>query len=531
MSETLADLRLLDSHMRETYRRKESVSKGVLRAAEALGIMSEEFVAVAVDLVLAGQTAQALATWELHETAAELADPLGRRLDIDPPVDRMIGAETHNGTPLETVYRRPARVLQEAVLAGAPYALAEAKAKREVVSLVDADMSVAGRRADEIHGKVDLRVVGYRRVPNSGACKWCRYIATQRYKTGNLRDAHEYCNCGTREIFGKRDPGPILNKRELARIKAEGVPKKYGSGATKKANRRLAANAPVAPSPKLSAPTPKLAVPDPPKARRGDYSNAKTTDDVVREWSRAHPESEFVPGGWKVKDARRTAEVMEDLYERFPLADENRIAVWGNIREVYPRKKISRGVQGLAQSQPSVYNRDLGVWEWKPVQRYGDARLGVTTQSVTKGEAMAREGKKIGHWSTDHGDAVLVHEYGHHVGYEAEMTLLRRNMPEGRPAVVKTVAIQGNRDSKEMFAQAVSDRLSREFGDGGPTRFSDWTTTIRTELSDYATTNGREAMAEAFAEVALLGDEARPLSKTIVDLALELIEEGKALRP
>jgi hypothetical protein len=228
MTERLADLRLVDSHMRTTQARKEVLSAYLVRLGRTFGFGSADFVSGAVDAVLAAQTQQALATWEMLTTAARIADPLGRDLDIgELPLDVLIGSATHAGTPLETVYRRPGLVAEELAAAlGAE--VAQSRAERTVVELVDSDVSVAARNTEYVHGKTDLRVVGYRRVPNAGACSWCRYIATQRYTIGTLAPAHTSCGCGTREIFGRRDPGQILLKDELARIKEEGVPIKYG---------------------------------------------------------------------------------------------------------------------------------------------------------------------------------------------------------------------------------------------------------------------------------------------------------------
>lgn len=538
MSEELADLRLVDAHMRASYVRKEKLAAYVLRIGQAIGWRSDEFVAMAVDAVLAGQTEQALASWEFHETASELADPLGRRLDIDPPVEKMIGAATHAGTPLETVYRRPARIMSEALLSGASQAVAEVRAARTAASLVDTDMSMAALGADHTHALADLRVVGYRRVPNSGACKWCRYIATQRYKVGDLRPAHEYCNCGTREIYGKRDPGPILNKKELERIQREGIPTKYGSGkATKKANKKLVEKAPLGPPPPVSIPSPKLAIPDAPKKPRPDYSKAKDRDEIAKLWGEAHPGFEMLPGGWDTKTARFAAETMEDLVERFPISDEMPLFEWGNIRDVYGSNyKIKRGVQGLARANPVIWDLDAERWVVSPRGYRQSGRIGVATAS-TKSPKIAEHGKSVGHWSTGEQGSVLVHEYGHHVGYEAELALLRRETlggnvhpTRGTNYANKKPLIGGNRTAGELWEEAVSQRISDTFGDGSRVRFSSLHATIRDELSDYATTNGREVMAESFAEVFLKGDEARPLARAIVDLALELAEEGRNYR-
>jgi hypothetical protein len=206
---------------------------------------------------------------------------------------------------------------------------------------------------------------------------------------------------------------------------------------------------------------------------------------------------------------------------------------WGEIRSVYPRKKIKRGVQGLARANPVSYDQAAGRWEVTPLGYGNSGRIGVATGS-TKSAEIAEHGKKVGHWSTGDQRSVIVHEYGHHVGYEAELALLRRETLAGnvnvRPGADVNRRITGNSTGGDLWEEAVTQRLSEVFGDGSRVSFRSLAPTIREELSDYATTNGREVMAEAFAEVFIAGEDARPLARAVVDLALELAEEGKSLR-
>lgn len=71
-----------------------------------------------------------------------------------------------------------------------------------------------------------LQIVGYRRVVSAGACDWCRLVSTQRYHTaqtasfGHGRGKHHNCHCTVVAIFGKRDPGRVINRTRLAEIKA-----------------------------------------------------------------------------------------------------------------------------------------------------------------------------------------------------------------------------------------------------------------------------------------------------------------------
>lgn len=221
---------LLDTHMRTSFARAERTGKLLVRAGRRFGFESASFVELAVDSVLAAQTEQAFATWSYLSSAVELADPLGRILDVDPPIDVLVGAATHGGAPLETVYRRPASLAAELRAEGLVFVEAFDRVASEVELMADADVFTASRKTEQVYGAVDRRIVGWKRVPNATACAWCRMIATQRYKRQELAPAHRSCHCGTAPITSTKavDRGPIYDSDALARIKRDGVPTRYG---------------------------------------------------------------------------------------------------------------------------------------------------------------------------------------------------------------------------------------------------------------------------------------------------------------
>lgn len=223
----MSDL-LLDAHMRTSYDRAKRVGLAVARLGRVLGWETDDFVEEAVALVLAGQAEQAGASWGYLADYVEAADPLGRSLDADPPIDVLIGAATHDGTPLETVYRRPGRLAAELAVGGLSAVLVDERLSSEVELMASADVATAGRKAEQAYGAVDKRIVGWKRVPNVGACKWCRYIATQRYKKSQLSPAHRGCACGTEPLTKEVARGSVVDAEALKKIKTEGVPTKYG---------------------------------------------------------------------------------------------------------------------------------------------------------------------------------------------------------------------------------------------------------------------------------------------------------------
>lgn len=221
---------LLDAHMRTSFARAERTGLLLSRAGRRFGYDSTAFVELAVDSVLAAQTEQAFVTWSYLASVVELADPLGRVLDVDPPIDVLVGAATHDGAPLETVYRRPATLAAELRAEGFAFVEVVERVSSEVELMADADVFTASRKTEQVYGAVDRRIVGWRRVPNATACQWCRMIATQRYKKQELAPAHRSCHCGTAPITSTTavDRGPVYDPDALAQIKRDGVPTRYG---------------------------------------------------------------------------------------------------------------------------------------------------------------------------------------------------------------------------------------------------------------------------------------------------------------
>ena len=221
----MTDYLLLDAHMRTSADRQARLGAYVARLGEAIGYDSDEFVA---DAVLVGQADQAAASWAYLSAAGEAFD--GEVLGVDLPVDKMIGAATHAGTPLETVYRRPAKLAAELRAAGLPEAEVLKRVGAEVELLASSDVAVSGRKAEQVYLDVDRRVIGSNRVPNAGACEFCRLIAQQDYNLKQLAPAHRGCKCGTAPRFRQVKPGDdIVDEKAVKRYEDSGVPLRRAS--------------------------------------------------------------------------------------------------------------------------------------------------------------------------------------------------------------------------------------------------------------------------------------------------------------
>lgn len=127
-------------------------------------------------------------------TEAFLAAAAGRRpLGLDPAP--FIGPALRGDTPLEDVYRRPFVTVWSQLKAGTDYEAAVNAGLARVTSTVQTDVQLAMRATLVEVGQADRLIVGYRRVPDAGACEFCRLVAGQRYRTDQLLPIHPHCGC------------------------------------------------------------------------------------------------------------------------------------------------------------------------------------------------------------------------------------------------------------------------------------------------------------------------------------------------
>lgn len=255
--------------------------------------------------------------------------------------------------------------------------------------------------------------------------------------------------------------------------------------------------------------------------RADAYAALRNRDDIAATFAARNPGSAVLPGGWDANRTRQCAATFEQLIDEHPLLPGHQVRTVGNIREVFKGRRIGKGTQGLAQS-PNV--------EWSDRRRefvfkesaHNYPRIGMTKQ--TMGDAtMATEQFESGWWSTGSEVHTLVHEYGHQVGFSAEKALLARKFPDGMPSSYTgsthfEMSDLWEREMREVIGEVAGvDTAGMTWGQLAPT--------IRAELSAYAAKSSREVMAEAFADVVINGDAARPLSKAVAARARQLIDD------
>ena len=127
------------------------------------------------------------------------------------------------GVPLGTVYERPVIDARVAISKGASFAEALSVGLARALQTADTDTMLAARETARDSMESIPHVVGYRRVPDSQACNFCLMASTQRYHVRDLLPLHPHCRCVTIPIIGTSDPGHVLDRELVNRLKAAGL--------------------------------------------------------------------------------------------------------------------------------------------------------------------------------------------------------------------------------------------------------------------------------------------------------------------
>lgn len=205
---------LADAHIEGQRRLRVLAGRGVATIWRALPGYDEEhvepFLRRALPFVAATQR-QSVAL-----TEAFLASELQRR-----PVGvnaAEIAATIRTGATPAQVYRRPFVTVWSALGAGTAWGAAVQKGLARAVSTAQTDVQLAMRSTLRDVGQADDLILGYARVPDGGACEFCRQVAGQRYHVEDLMPIHNHCGCGVdvitaenrREFTGR---GPVQPHR------------------------------------------------------------------------------------------------------------------------------------------------------------------------------------------------------------------------------------------------------------------------------------------------------------------------------
>jgi hypothetical protein len=198
---------LVDAHIQAQARIRAQAAAAMTSAWRSLPSYNESdvpaFLARAVPITTAAQRAS------VSITSAFVARRIGAAPRAVPPSHVM--AAVRNGTPPSEVYRRPFVDVWSGLKAGTQYAEAVATGLDRATSSVQMDVQLAMRQTLTDVAAQHTSIVGYQRVPDAGACNFCRLIAGQRYHSDQLMPVHNRCGCGV-DVITAENRGDFTGK-------------------------------------------------------------------------------------------------------------------------------------------------------------------------------------------------------------------------------------------------------------------------------------------------------------------------------
>lgn len=136
----------------------------------------------------------------VHLTDAYLSRALESPRPIGVNADELVGPYVRNGTPPETVYRRPFIATWAALGKGTLLTEALHVGLARATSSAAMDIQLSMRATLGAFAGADDRVVGYRRVPDAGACALCEALGGSFSRSDDLMPIHNHCGCGAEPV-------------------------------------------------------------------------------------------------------------------------------------------------------------------------------------------------------------------------------------------------------------------------------------------------------------------------------------------
>lgn len=127
------------------------------------------------------------------------------------------------GVRIDELLHRPIIAMRTALSESRPLTEALTSGQQQLAQIATTDPMLSYRAATSAAMTEQPSVRGYRRVPDGKACKFCLLAATQRYHDADLMPLHPACGCTVAPIIGAKDPGQIIDRDTLERLRADGV--------------------------------------------------------------------------------------------------------------------------------------------------------------------------------------------------------------------------------------------------------------------------------------------------------------------
>lgn len=141
----------------------------------------------------------------------------------DVPMVMMSDAELRRlrGIDPEDVYRRPATQMYTALAGGAAFPDALDQGVNRLLSIALTDLQLAKtHQSRQSFGRGGYQYT-IRTLTGRENCALCVIASTQRYTIADLQPIHPGCDCGTRQISARHDPGQVIDPDLLESIHDE----------------------------------------------------------------------------------------------------------------------------------------------------------------------------------------------------------------------------------------------------------------------------------------------------------------------
>lgn len=218
-----AVVRLVNAHISADAQIRNRVATFVGRVWDSLGSYRDadigRFIDAVLPVVLGGeQQLAAITDAYLARLAAAVLG--GQPRPVGVPAAEVTGAALRGVDPDE-VYRRPGVTVWTALAEGKSLAEAIKLGRQRALSIAKIDLQLAKTHTARRVFSRDDRVVGHRRVLTGREnCGLCVVASTQRYHKAELQPIHGGCDCGVEPIYGREDPGQVIDPDTLEQAHA-----------------------------------------------------------------------------------------------------------------------------------------------------------------------------------------------------------------------------------------------------------------------------------------------------------------------
>lgn len=157
-------------------------------------------------------TTAAVAVVAAQRTSVALTNAfIGRMLGTGPiGIDAgAVVSRLRGDTTPEQVYRRPFQTVWTDLSKGRPYEDAVHAGLSRAKATAEMDVQLAHFAGYQAVQDAEPRIKGYRRVPDGGACAYCRKIAGAFVKRADASPLHARCGCGLRPELEEHPVTPL----------------------------------------------------------------------------------------------------------------------------------------------------------------------------------------------------------------------------------------------------------------------------------------------------------------------------------